>query len=279
MQLEKIALLFPDQISTWPILSPSKALPFHINTFIKNTWGKNFSANDFNKKYLPHRFGFMTRHFQQGDPLKTISRSHLLRLNLFVTKLDVSPGRKNILVLFHSYPNMAFRSDFSKANKGQLANGICAILERIHKSLGQSFTIKTLHGEDFFSGCRQLHKYMRSYEKIYFLSDFLFNSTSSIACATEVQNTIKYFNLKKNVFIIIRDPLEKIQHNSNENYELLPFSGKMSKGLCGDAHYNSRLQQQIFAIENVIKQTQNFSMLMTSSHSLAELLETLQIIL
>lgn len=281
MQLEELALLFPNQISQWPVVAPSKALTFYIKTLIRNTWGKSFSANDFNKKYLPNRFGVFTRNFQPGDPLKTLSRSHLLRLNLFVTKLDVSPGRKNALVLFHSYHNMTFNSEFSKVNKGQLANGICAILEEIHKSLGQNFTIKTLHGEDFFAECVKHHKTIRSYEKVYFLSDFLFNSENKEACAHEVQNTIKYFHLKKCVFFIIRDPLETIENNVfNQAYELLPWSSSLSaeggggqKNLYGDIRYKDNLQEQISAIEEKIKETQNFSKVITPSYSVTEFLQ------
>lgn len=280
MLLEKIAQLFPNQISLWPVAMPSKALPIYIRTQIKNTFGRDFSSNDFNKKILPNRFGVFTRKFQFGDPLKTLSRAHLLRLNLFVTKLDVSPGRKNILVLFHNYENMTFMSHESKVNKGQLANALCAILEKIHKNLGQNFTIKPLQGENFFEECQKIQKIFRNYEKIYFLSDFLFNPHSIQGCAEDLKKTIQVLNLKNCVFLFIRDPLEYVeQNNSQEIYELSPWSPIQNKfsrqNLYADNSYKYNLREQILCLETVVEESRNVGKVLTSKDTLVDFIKFL----
>lgn len=276
MLLEEIAFLFPNQISKWPLAQPAKALPFYLRTFLRNSVAKKISANDFNKKYFPHRLGVLTRNFQTGDPLKTLSRSHLLRLNSFVTKMDVSPGRKKILILFHCYHNMTYHSHFSKANKGQLAHAICAVIQQIHTGLSQNLSIKALCERDFFGGCKQLQAEIKGYEKIYFLSDFLFNSESIDACAQEILKTITYFNLKKSVFFILRDPLECPDSlTSYKTDELLPWDEEKveQKNRYSDAYYAENLKRQVSEIQEKISSTGNFSRVMTNLNSLSDLLD------
>ena len=281
MLLKDLAQLFSNQISQWPVASPSKALPFYIKILLKNTWGKKYSSNDFNQKVSPNRFGVFTRNFQLGDPLKTLSRSHLLRLNLFVTKMDISPGRKNILVLFHRYENMTFQSESSLVNKGQMANGVCALLEEVHKSLGQNFRIKTLEGKNFLEECLKFSHFIRRSEKVYFISDFLFQTEKLEASAEEVLNMIKYFNLKNNIFFALRDPLECVDsENQKETYELSPWiqnssneKENRSTNLYGDQKYFENIKKQMIGLEENIQESQNQCKLLTASSSLDEILK------
>lgn len=283
MLLADLAILFPKQIEEWPVLSPSKAIPLYLKTFVRNTWGKKFSANDFNKKYTPNRFGASTRNFQIGDQLKTLSRSHLLRQNSLVTKTDISPGRKNILILFHCYNNMTYTSSPQNGNKGQLSNAICAVLEEIHTSLAQNFIIKPLYGPYFLEECLRLQRYLQKYansnDKIYILSDFLFNPENIEASAEEVLKTIHYFNLKQCTFFIIRDSLEYISQSQNrqsEVCELLPWdNSELQIKLYSDENYKSNLQKQISDIQEKMKQTMNSSCIVTQEQSIDEFLEFL----
>ena len=227
MQLEKLSVLFSNEISHWPIANPSKALPFYMKAFIKNSVGKTILSQDVSHKYEPNRMGIWTRQFQTGDPLKTISLSHLIRFNLFITKMEKAPGRENILVLFHRYENMTYLSQNSTSNKGQVANAICAILEQVHLNLGQKFTIKTLDGPHFFKSCQKILHSNHSFDKIYFISDFLFNSNSITSASEELEKTIKYFNIKKNTFIFVRDQSEITTENrTSNNFELSPWDQK-----------------------------------------------------
>lgn len=275
MQLETLARFFSNEISQWPVVCPSKALPFYMKSLIQNTWGKKYSVNDYHKKQAPNRFGVTTRGFQIGDPLKSISMNHLLRLNQFVTKLDVSSGQKNVLILFHTYENMSYSSELSEVNKGQLANAVCAILETIHKNLGQQVKIKSLTNSYFFESCLKWQKLFQFYEKIYFISDFLFQTESIFSSAEEVEKVVKYFHLKDCVFILTRDPLEiSTQNHHQKTDELFPWSDSSlrNRNYFSDEIYSENLRKQISDFKSRMKKCHNDSVVLTPQNTIFEFL-------
>lgn len=208
MNFETICEVFPKEEKYWPCLHPSSALPFFIKSYLRQHFGGIFAANDIYKRNFPNRLGTSTRPFEIGDPISTISKNHFVKTQELLTRIDYSTGRQRAVIIFHSYPNMTYQSELSNINKGQLSNGVVAILEEIHKCLGHSIQIMKFSNDNFFEEFTSIIKKIKNSEYIYFISDLLFDSSNTFASPDRVFEVINYFHIKKIIFIIVRDPME-----------------------------------------------------------------------
>lgn len=222
MKFESICDVFPKEEKYWPCPHPSKALPFFIRTYLRQQFGGIFAANDLYKKNTPTRLGIATKPFEIGDPISTISKNHFIKTQELLTRIDYGAGRQKVVVIFHSYPNMTYQSEKSLINKGQLANGLVAIIEEAHSGLAHSFQIVNVTAKDLFEGCKYVGKEFHNADYAYIISDLLFDSQDNYSAANKAIEIINLFHLKKAIFLITRDPLE-CPNEETEIEELIPW--------------------------------------------------------
>nr|BFD32447.1 hypothetical protein GTC16762_20650 [Pigmentibacter ruber] len=277
MNFEQIASVFPMEEKYWPCVNPSKALPLAIRSYIKEKFGGIFSANDFFKKNSPSRLGIATRPFEIGDPIVTISKPHFIKTNELLTKIDFSPGRQKVIVIFHNYFNMAYFSEKSKINKGQLANGILAILEEAHKGLSHFFKILPVNTIDLFSGSKQYQTELQNAEYVYFITDLLYIHDNHLAAAKNVLELLKNFKIKKAVFLLPRDPLETTKLNENIE-ELIPWKNDINiknNIYFSESEYYKNIENQITFLRNEVKQNNHIVKIVTAEDKIGNFIHFL----
>jgi hypothetical protein len=279
MQLEQLASQFSNKILDWPIIAPSKIIPLFIKTFIKNSWGKKFSVNDYHKKFYPSKFELSTRKFQMGDPLNTMSRQALLRQNTLQTKLDWQTGRKNILILFHVYENMTYQSEHSSVNKGQIANAVSGLLELIHIQRGQKVTIKKLNGTHFANELKMHAHEINQYNEIYILSDFLFNIEDKDITDIEIKECLKYLNLKNIYFLLIRDS-EEIEPEINKTEKMESWINSNDKKYKYNSNkYKKNITNQIKQLDYTLSINNNNLLIISQKTTLDSFLKNLSMLM
>ncbi|WGL59600.1 hypothetical protein QEJ31_13800 [Pigmentibacter sp. JX0631] len=270
MNFEQIASVFPKEEKYWPCLNPAKALPLAIRSYIKEKFGGIFSANDLFKKNSPSRLGVTTRPFEIGDPIATISKPHFIKTNELLTKIDFSPGRQKVIVIFHNYINMTYSSEKSKINKGQLANGILAIIEESHKGLSHFIKVLPVNSVDLFNGCKQYQRELQNAEYVYFITDLLYIYDNHLAAAKNVIELLNNLKVKKGIFLLSRDPLETNNININIE-ELIPWKKdinfKNNIHFSGDEYFKN-IDNQIMFLRNEIKQNKHLVKVLTSEDNI-----------
>ncbi|WP_338637577.1 hypothetical protein [Spirobacillus cienkowskii] len=222
MNFESLCEVFPKDEKLWPCQKPSRALPIFLKSYLRQKFGGFFSANDLFKKHSPSRIGITSRNFEDGDPISTISKQHFMKTDEVITRIDYSYGRQKAIGIFHVYQNMTYQSESSSINKGQLGNGVMGVLEEIHTSLSQSFHIIKANKPDLLESCKPIEWYLKNADYIYFLTDFLFDSSDVISSVEKALEIIKLFKIKKSIFLIIRDP-EEFPDKKNIIEELYPW--------------------------------------------------------
>jgi hypothetical protein len=260
MNFESICGVFPKDENFWPCPHPSSALPFFIRSYLRQHFGGIFAANDLYKKNAPSRLGVATRPFEIGDPISTISKNHFIKTQELLTRVDYGSGRQRVVVVFHSYPNMTYQSELSAINKGQLANGVTAVLEEAHKSLAHSFQMIKVTNPDLFEGCKLVGKQFQNADYAYFISDLLFDTSDTHAAANRVLEIIKFFHLKKAIFIIARDPME-YPSEEIEVEELVPW--KQNKDSINPFYFSGNTYHK-----NIHNQISFFNHKMTGNNNL-----------
>lgn len=259
MNFESICGVFPKEEKFWPCPHPSSALPFFIRSYLRQHFGGIFAANDLYKKNAPSRIGIATKLFEIGDPISTISKNHFMKTEELLTRVDHSAGRQSVAVIFHSYSNMTYQSENSEINKGQLANGVTAVLEEAHLSMAHSFQIINVTNHDLFEGCKLIGKQFHNADYAYFISDLLFDTSDTLAAANRALEIIKFFHLKKAIFMIIRDPME-YPSNEMELEELIPWEQnknfKSSFYFSGNS-YHKNIHNQINFFANKMSENNN----------------------
>ncbi len=268
MNFESICDVFPKEEKFWPCPHPSSALPFFIRSYLRQHFGSIFAANDLYKKNSPTRLGVATRAFEIGDPISTISKNHFIKTQELLTRIDYGSGRQRVAVIFHSYQNMSYQSELSFINKGQLANGVTALLEEAHRSLAHSFQIINVTNHDLFEGCKQAGKQFHNSDYTYFISDLLFDTSDTLSAANRALEIIKFFHLKKAIFIIVRDPME-YPNNEVEVEELIPWNYnknfKSALYFSGNSYYN-----------NIRNQIDFFNKKMTGNNNLIKVVHSME---
>ena len=266
MNFESICGVFPKEEKFWPCPHPSSALPFFIRSYLRQHFGGIFAANDLYKKNSPSRLGIATRPFEIGDPISTISKNHFIKTQELLTRVDYGSGRQRAIVIFHSYPNMTYHSELSAINKGQLANGITAVLEEAHKGLAHSFQIIKVTNHDLFEGCKLIGKQFHNADYAYFISDLLFDTSDTHAAANSALEIIKFFHLKKAIFIIARDPLE-YPNEETAVEELIPWD--QNKSIMNSIYFSSNAYYK-----NIQNQIDFFNHKMTGNKNLIKVVHS-----
>ncbi len=272
MNFEHIANIFPKEEKYWPCMAPSKALPLFIRAFMREKFGGVFAANDIFKKNTPARMGVTTRPFEIGDPISTISRNHFIKTQELLTKVDYGPGRQKVVVIFHNYPNMTYHSEFTEINKGQLANGVLAILEEAHKSLSHYFKIYSVNHHDLFTGAKFYSKELHNAEYAYFITDLLFDYEHHLSAAQKTLELLNTFKIKKAIFILTRDPME-IKNKEENVEELIPWEKEITfkkyHHFSGE-EYTKNIAEQIYFLEENIFNNKHILKIITAKDNVID---------
>lgn len=275
MNFENICSVFPEEEKSWPCPHPSSALPFFIRTYLRQQFGGIFAANDLYKRNSPSRLGIATRPFEKGDPISTLSKNHFIKSQELLTRVDFGSGRQKALIIFHSYPNMSYHSELSQINKGQLANGVIAILEEVHKCVAHSFNISKVTNHDLFEGCKLLNKNFQNSDYVYFISDLLFDPTDTWAAAHKAIEITKHFHIKKAIFIIVRDPME-YPENQIDVEELSPWDQdkKLKKSFYFSGNtYHKNIHEQIKFFNEKIMGNNNIVRVLSPKENLSNFVD------
>jgi hypothetical protein len=260
MNFESICGVFSAEQRFWPCPNASLALPFFFKASVQQRFGGAFAANDVHSRTTPRRDGVWTRRFQAGDPFHSLSKTHLMKTNEFLTRVDDSAGRQRAVVVFHSYVNLLYQSWSCKINKGQLANGVVGILEQAHRSVTHFFKVLSFQTNNLFAECHFFSKDLRSADYVYFITDLLFDSCDMFAAAQQACDVIEHFHFKKVIFIIVRDPFElplfkqeSVAMDSCD--ELIPWQesphGQKIKHFSGEVYFENLRQQIDFFTKKV----------------------------
>lgn len=275
MKFESICNVFPKEEKYWPCLHPSKALPFFIRTYLRQHFGGIFAANDLYKKNTPTRLGIATKPFEMGDPISTISMNHFIKTQELITKIDYGPGRQKVIVVFHSYSNMTYQSEYSTINKGQLANGLVAIIEEAHSGLSHSFHVLNVTAKDLFEGCKYIGKEFHNADYAYIISDLLFDTEDNYAAANKALEIIKYFHLKKAIFLITRDPLES-PNEEEEIEELIPWEKNKNENKTiyfSGNEYKKNIEEQFNFLSQKLREKNHLAKIVNSKETLMSFID------
>ncbi|APJ03563.1 hypothetical protein [Silvanigrella aquatica] len=275
MNFETICEVFPKEEKYWPCPNPSRALPFFIKSYLRQNFGGILAANDLYKKNEPSRLGVATRQFELGDPISTLSKNHFIKTQDLFTRVDYGAGRQSAVVIFHSYKNMTYQSEFSGINKGQLAHGITALLEEIHKGLSHSFKIINIPEIDLFEGCKYVGKHFLQADFAYFISDLLFDSRDVFASANRALEIIQFFHIKKSIFIIARDPMEYPDENIKIE-ELMPweqFHNYQNSHYFSGKNYRENIQNQIKFLDEKLKEKEHYIKVVQSKQTIVDFID------
>lgn len=248
MQWENICSLFPNSLEQWPVPHASAALPFFIRARIREAFGGVLAASDLNRKTSPQRFGIAVRPFEQGDPISTLSRSHLVKSQQLFTKIDVSQGRQCAVVLLHAYENMLFASKPGGVSKGQLALGLGAVVQETHQSLAHAFSVHAIRSPNFYEGVLPLLGLLKKAHAVYIVSDLLFDSSALHASCRQVEHFLTHLPLKKVNFFVVRDLLEVVspENSAQGVVQMFPYGSRDEKvGNYSDALYFENLRAQL----------------------------------
>lgn len=248
MQWENICSIFPNSLAQWPVAHASAALPFFIRARIREAFGGVLAASDLNRKTSPQRFGIAVRPFEQGDPISTLSRSHLVKSQQLFTKTDVSQGRQRAIVLMHAYENMLFASQPGGVSKGQLAHGLSAVVQEVHQSLAHAFSVHAIRSANFYEGLQPFMSLLKQAHAVYIITDLLFDTSSVQASCQQVESVLKYTKCKNINFFLVRDVLELAspQNSAQGVVQMFPYGTSAEKeGNYSDAVYVANLRTQI----------------------------------
>jgi hypothetical protein len=281
MQLAKLALFFSRELSAWPQPLPSKALPFYLKAFLKNSVGKTIHSQDISSSFEPQRMGVWSRDFQTGDPLKALSMSALCKHNRWMANMEQKPGRRVVIVLFHKYENMCFSSQPHLPNKGQLAHAVIAVLEKMHLNLGQEVHVVPLEGAEIGNAVDPLLRRFSNVHQLYFLSDFLFGEPKREGCAETLELWLDQVGPLKQTYMMLRDNCE-VPHgrDGNEVFLMEPWKGAAPSGKRHEANenYDRHCEEQIQFVQKRVEKKGHPFFLFTPNHTLLDVMNATRVL-
>lgn len=249
----------------WQIPHPGRALPLSLRAKLRSNLGSIFAASDVNRLRAPSRLGVSTRDYMVGDPLKSLSLSHLVRHDSFQTRTDLAPGRASACVVFHLSDSMTFSSQAS--NKGQLALTLAAIIEVLHEEWMHRFEVVYVRDENFSHGVEKLAPVLRRYQYRYFISDFFYEKSQAAVLEPNFATALHRHGLIKPCVMVVRDTLEWLENNplTETNEELEPFGDEGGPKLFSGAQYAAHLRSQLrFLSDSVLSEVSGTTLIATS---------------
>lgn len=204
---------------------PARALNTSLRVRVRRSFGGILAAADMARVKSPQRLGISLRPYEVGDPMRTMSRAHLLKTGELMTRTDFSPGRQNCGVIFHGYENQEFKGLESLANKGQVGLSVAALIQTFHEYLSHSFDFVCLEDKDLGKALKLLSRRSSSWDYTYVISDFLFDSSSPTASADAFYEGMVSMGFKRGAAFVVRDPLEALWNNRlfDRSASLIPY--------------------------------------------------------
>ncbi len=226
--LFELAKLFPARPEMWDLQKPSKAVAAGIHAHVRRRFGTLQTASDKARVKEPTRLGIALRNYEPGDPLRALSRSHLIRSNELVTRTDFAAGRRSCGIVFHAYENMPFAAADSVANKGQIALAVSALVEAVYESLAQACVFRVARERDLGPVLSALGTSGSRPDELFVITDLLFLSSSREASARSLMEGIVSGGFSRACVFVVRDPLEHPSENklSKRSAALRPFDAQ-----------------------------------------------------
>lgn len=247
--LYSLAKLFPASQEQWDIQRPSKAVVASVRAHVRRRFGTIQASSDKARVKEPTRLGIALRPYEPGDPLRALSRMHLIRTNELVTRTDYAAGRRSCAILFHAYNNMVFSSADAAANKGQVALAVSALAEVVYESLAQACYFRLVREPDLGSVIAALgHSGGRTHDLVLVTDALFFSNTREATAMSLVEGVVKGGFSRVCVFVV-RDPLEHPLDNklSKRSAALRSFGNEdvAEEPLYSGEEYERNLRRQL----------------------------------
>jgi hypothetical protein len=227
--LENLAWNFPDQMEQWlQVKDPSKGIHREQLASLKSLYARVYPASDLSKVRTAKRSGLFVREWEAGDGPHTLHIPSLIKENKWRTKLEIQEGRQKIALIwlvdrsleFPNSPELTKRGEPPRPNKGQLSLALLACLQLMHKFSGHQVHLLRVTGNlvssnvsipswqpEHFPGLKNLF----SYQRIYLISDFLFDWTDPLGGAKALLPFLPRQLHPKMHVLIVRDLLESLR--------------------------------------------------------------------
>jgi hypothetical protein len=252
-----LARLFPGSPQEWDVAHPAKAVVAGIRAHVRRQFGTLQTAADKARVKEPTRLGVALRPYEPGDPLRALSRSHLIRTNELVTRTDYAVGRRTCAILFHAYENMHFQSPDAPANKGQVALALSALVEAVYESLAQTCLFRVVREKNLGDVVAHLGAGAKRPDDLIVVTDLLFWPHAMEASARGLLEGVVRGGFHRVCVFVVRDVFEHPVQNplAKKSAALLPFAsstrGVTERGdasleaLYSGASYQENLKSQL----------------------------------
>jgi hypothetical protein len=244
-----LAKLFPENSEQWDLLRPSKAVSAGLRAHVRRRFGVLQTAADMARIKEPTRLGVALRAYESGDPLRALSRTHLVRTNELLTRTDFADGRRSCLVLFHAYENMIFASSESHANKGQISLAVSALVEAIYESLAQACVFRVVREHNIANVVSSVGKSGLRPDDVVVITDLLFSTSSVQASTRALLDSFVQAGFRRACIFVVRDIFEHPVANKlgKQSVALRPFRSEdpNSEPLFSGGEYEQNLVRQI----------------------------------
>jgi hypothetical protein len=244
-----LAKLFPESPNQWDLSRPSKAVSAGLRAHVRRRFGSLQTAADVARIKEPTRLGVALRGYEPGDPLRALSRTHLVRTNELFVRTDYSAGRRSCLVFFHAYENMAFASAGSEANKGQIALAVSAVVEAIYESLAQSCVVRVVRERGIADVISAVGKSGSRPDDVVVVTDMLFLTAATQASTRALLESFVQGGFRRACLFVVRDILEHPSENKlgKQSVALRPFWSEEANAepLFSGVEYEQNLVRQL----------------------------------
>jgi uncharacterized protein (DUF58 family) len=244
-----LAKLFPENADQWDLLRPSKALSVSLRAHVKRRFGVLQTAADMARIKEPTRLGVALRAYESGDPLRALSRNHLVRTNELLTRTDFAAGRRSCMLFFHAYENMVFASSGAHANKGQISLAVSALVEAIYESLAQTCVFRVVRERNIADVVSAVGNSGSRPDDVVVVTDLLFLTSSAQASTRALLDAFVQAGFRRACVFVVRDVLEHPVANKlgKQSVALRPFRSEdpNTEPLFSGEEYEQNLARQI----------------------------------